>query len=89
MSPEYEIILYNNKEPVNNRYWDKIKNHVQIKPITIPEEFDGFPLHHFQYKADVCRMNVLYEHGGIYLDIDMYIYRNLTELLKSNKSVYI
>ena len=89
MSPEYEIILYNNKEPVNNRYWDKIKNYVQIKPITIPEEFDGFPLHHFQYKADVCRMNVLYENGGIYLDIDMYIYRNIGEILKSNKSVYI
>ena len=51
MSPEYEIILYNNKEPINNRYWDKIKKYVQIKPITIPEEFDGFPLHHFQYKA--------------------------------------
>jgi len=89
--PNHKIFIYNSKEPVNNPLWDEIKQYpqIEIKPIQVPEYFDGFKLTHFQYKADVVRLEVLYEHGGIYLDLDMLIIKNFEELFYSNKDFYI
>ena len=89
--PEYEIRIYNAKEPVANSYWDDIKSQprVRIHKIDPPEFFDGFELKHFQYKADVARLEVLYEHGGVYLDIDMLIVRPFHEVFSSGHSFYI
>ena len=89
--PEYEIRIYNAKEPVGNTYWDDIKKQprINIHKIDPPVFFDGFELKHFQYKADVTRLEVLYEHGGVYLDIDMLIVRPFHEVFKSGHSFYI
>jgi hypothetical protein len=89
--PNHKIIIYNSKEPANNPLWDEIKQYpqIEIKPIHVPEYFDGFKLTHFQYKADVVRLEVLYEHGGVYLDLDMLIIKNFEELFESNKDFYI
>jgi len=89
--PHYEIRIYNSKEPVNNKYWDDIKAQpgVRILKIDVPQFFDGFELKHFQYKADVVRLELLYEHGGVYLDLDMIITRPFDEVFKSGHSFYI
>ena len=89
--PHYEIRIYNAKEPVNNKYWDDIKTQpgVRILKIDVPQFFDGFELKHFQYKADVVRLELLYEHGGVYLDLDMIITRPFDEVFKSGHSFYI
>ena len=89
--PHYEIRIYNAKEPVNNKYWDDIKKQpgVRILKIDVPQFFDGFELKHFQYKADVVRLELLYEHGGVYLDLDMIITRPFDEVFKSGHSFYI
>ena len=89
--PHYEIRIYNSKEPVNNKYWDDIKAQpgVRILKIDVPQFFDGFELKHFQYKADVVRLELLYEHGGVYLDLDMVITRPFDEVFKSGHSFYI
>jgi FkbM family methyltransferase len=89
--PHYEIRIYNSKEPVNNKYWDDIKAQpgVRILKIDVPQFFDGFELKHFQYKADVVRLELLYEHGGVYLDLDMIITRPFDEVFQSGHSFYI
>ena len=89
--PHYEIRIYNSREPVNNKYWDDIKKQpgVRILKIDVPQFFDGFELKHFQYKADVVRLELLYEHGGVYLDLDMIITRPFDEVFKSGHSFYI
>jgi len=89
--PNYEIRLYNSKEPKNNKYWDDIKNQpgVRILKIDVPQFFDGFELKHFQYKADVVRLELLYEHGGVYLDLDMIITRPFDDVFTSGHSFYI
>ena len=89
--PEYEIRIYNAKEPVGNKYWDDIKkqSRVRIHKIDPPVFYDGFELKHFQYKADVVRLELLYEHGGVYLDLDMLIVRPFHEVFKSGHSFYI
>ena len=73
--PNHQIIIYNNIEPIGNKYWENIIKYpsVKIEKLIPPSSFDGFDLKHFQYKADVVRIEKLYEHGGIYLDIDMLI----------------
>jgi FkbM family methyltransferase len=90
--PDYEIRIYNAREPpAENKYWQDIKAHprVRIHKMDPPLFFDGFELKHFQYKADVVRLEVLYEHGGVYLDIDMLIVRPFHEIFASGHSFYI
>jgi len=89
--PDYAIRIYNAKEPVGNKYWDDIKkqSNVTVHKIDPPMFFDGFELKHFQYKADVVRLELLYEHGGVYLDLDMLIMRPFHEVFASGHSFYI
>jgi len=89
--PHYEIRIYNSREPKNNKYWDDIiaQPGVRILKIDVPQFFDGFELKHFQYKADVVRLELLYEHGGVYLDLDMIITRPFDDVFKSGHSFYI
>lgn len=89
--PSYRVRIYNCKEPVGNKYWDSVKSHpnVEVVPVDVPEQFDGFMLNHFQYKADVVRLEVLYEHGGVYLDLDMLIVKNFEHLFASGHSLYL
>jgi len=89
--PTYEIRIYNAKEPVGNAFWEDIKKQprVTIHKMDPPVFFDGFELKHFQYKADVVRLELLYEHGGVYLDLDMLITRPFDEVFSSGHSFYI
>ena len=90
--PDYEIRIYNTREPpAENHYWQDIKSHprVRIHKMDAPQFYDGFELKHFQYKADVARLELLYEHGGVYLDIDMIIVRPFHEIFSSGHSFYI
>ncbi len=89
--PDYEIWIHNSKEPENNKYWNNIKKQKNVKIIktVVPQHFDGFELKHFQYKADVVRLEVLYNHGGVYLDLDMIIVKPFHEVFQSGHSFYI
>ena len=89
--PEYKIIIHNDIQPVGNQWWDKIKSikTVEIHSMSRPTHFDGLALHHVQYQADVTRLEVLYEHGGIYLDLDMLILQNFEKIFSSGKDFYI
>ena len=89
--PNYKIIIYNDIEPENNKFWDDIKKNpmVSIEYISPPDHFDGFPLKFIQYKADVIRLELLYKYGGIYLDLDMLIIKNFENIINTGKDLYI
>jgi mannosyltransferase OCH1-like enzyme len=89
--PNYKIIIYNDIEPENNKFWDDIKKNpmVSIEYISPPDHFDGFPLKFIQYKADVVRLELLYKYGGIYLDLDMLIIKNFENIINTGKDLYI
>jgi hypothetical protein len=61
-------------------WWEKIKPELTLNRITLPERIFGNRLHHFAHKADVLRLEVLREQGGIYLDSDTISVRPLKEL---------
>jgi len=89
--PNHKIVIYNKVEPSGNSYWNHLKTFscVNIEKIEPPTTFDGFDLKHFQYKADVVRIEKLYEQGGIYLDIDMLIFKNFEAIFDSGHDFYI
>jgi len=87
--PDYKITIYNKKEPIGNPFWDELKQTVRIEKITVPEYYDGLKLNHFQYKADVVRLELLYKHGGVYLDIDMLILKNFEHVINTEKDFII
>jgi predicted O-methyltransferase YrrM/mannosyltransferase OCH1-like enzyme/GR25 family glycosyltransferase involved in LPS biosynthesis len=88
---DYRVVIYNNVEPSDNAFWNKLKTHprVTIEHIDVPTHFDGYELGHFQYKADVVRLEVLYKHGGVYLDLDMLIVRDFSEVFNTGKDLYL
>jgi hypothetical protein len=63
--------FYYNEEPVGNEHWENIKEYVTLVKINPPD------IDYPQYQADFVRMEKLIEHGGIYLDTDMILLKNL------------
>ena len=88
---DYRVVIYNNVEPDGNAFWDKLKTHprVTVEHIDVPTYFDGYELGHFQYKADVVRLEILYKYGGVYLDLDMLIVRNFDEVFRTSRDLYL
>jgi len=62
-------------------WWEKSKEMVTLNRVEAPTEIFGRRIHHFAHRADVLRLMVLKEHGGIYLDIDTLCLRPFTPLL--------
>lgn len=75
-----EIFFYYEHEP-DGEWWQKTKPLLTLKKVKAPENFMGKPLFHAAHKADVVRLQTLYEYGGIYLDLDTICVRPLTDLL--------
>jgi hypothetical protein len=71
INPTYAIILHYHYAPEQNEFWERTKElatHRQIEKV--PEAAGGKKIIHNAHKADILRMKILYETGGIYLDMD-------------------
>jgi hypothetical protein len=64
-----DVIFHYEYEP-SGEYWDLIKGEITLRKIEAPSEIHGNKLSHVAHKADIIRLQALYEIGGIYLDID-------------------
>jgi len=74
------INFYCQYEP-QGEWWEKTKRYVNVVRIDPPEEVFGVRLYHFAHKADVLRLQILIEQGGIYLDMDVICLRPFIPLL--------
>lgn len=69
--PGYKFKLHCDAAPPADNFWfQKIKPFVIVDIREPVEEINGHPVQFFQHKADVLRLDVLLEEGGIYSDID-------------------
>lgn len=68
----------------SGKWWDKAKPLLTLKKIKAPDNFMGRPLYHVAHKADVVRLQVLKETGGIYLDLDTICVKPLHELFNNS-----
>lgn len=79
---DYQIWIHNDIEP-DTQEWSNLCNvqNVYIKRINRNKLFDGIDIQFVQYEADILRMSILLEYGGIYMDIDVYVIKNISPLL--------
>ena len=75
-----KIQFFYRYEPTGE-WWEKAKSFVEPIQISVPREIFGNKLYHFAHKADVLRLLVLGNYGGIYLDIDTICIKPFTDLL--------
>lgn len=75
------INFYYDHEPCGE-WWERAKPYLNLVKIEPPTEVFGVPLCHPAHQADVVRLQVLIEQGGIYLDTDVICVKPFTPLLK-------
>lgn len=63
------INFYYKYEPFG-KYWDMIKPKLNLIEVEPPTEIYGIPIKHYAHQADIIRLQVLIEDGGVYADID-------------------
>jgi mannosyltransferase OCH1-like enzyme len=75
MLPDYEIIEMNERSGYFNLK-KETENNLWLKTV--------YDLKLWAYISDYVRLKVLYEYGGIYLDTDVTVYKDLMPLLEDN-----
>lgn len=66
-----KIYLYYKNEP-RGEWWNRVKQEQLVETVFVssPQKIDNHPLKHYAHKADILRLNILSNFGGVYLDID-------------------
>ena len=81
-SPE-EMFFYYTYEP-SGEYWEKAKPYLTLVKVEAPSEIFGNTITHMAHKADIIRLQALYEHGGIYMDVDTICVKSFQSLLENS-----
>jgi hypothetical protein len=64
------INCYYEYEP-SGIWWERATPYLNLVRIRSPTHIHGVPLIHYAHRADVLRLEILLEHGGIYHDVDV------------------
>jgi SAM-dependent methyltransferase len=75
-----QVFLYYEFEP-SGPWWELSRELITPVKIEAPRVIFGRPLAHVAHRSDVVRLQKLIEHGGIYLDADVFVHRNFDDLL--------
>ncbi|MDX2047192.1 MAG: glycosyltransferase [Chitinophagaceae bacterium] len=63
-------IYYHYQYEPSGEWWERAKPLLTLNKIEAPEEISGNRLYHVAHKADIVRLKMLHQHGGVYLDMD-------------------
>ena len=80
-------IFYYYKHEPEGEWWDRALKYITPIKIEPPTEIFGNPVNHFAHQADVIRLQVLIEEGGIYLDSDVLCNKSFGPLLDIQRRV--
>jgi hypothetical protein len=67
------IYFWLDGDPAENEWWLRIKPLVEIRRTKMAGEYKGVEIKFPQYRSDVTRLQILQEHGGVYMDTDMFL----------------
>ncbi len=73
------MYLHYQFEP-GGEWFEKARPYLTLNKIAAPLSIHGNPLLHVAHQADIVRLNMLQQHGGIYLDLDTISKKPLTDL---------
>lgn len=81
-----DVIRFVYHHEPRGEWWEKTKEIpcLELVKIDIPETLGRHKIHHVAHKADVARMNFLYDTGGVYMDIDTISVRSYRHLLDND-----
>jgi hypothetical protein len=89
-----KIMFHTDVDKFVGPYWEKIKNTpgimYEIHKVTVPDRIFGQKFNegwHLWHAGDVTRIRILMEHGGIFLDNDVYVVQNLNRFRKFEMSI--
>lgn len=91
--PDYFYIHTDVGHKFTGKYWDWIqkeddlRSRIRLIHQPMPSEIFGQPFRYewrFQHASDVTRIRVLMEHGGIYLDNDVFLIKSLDKSFRPN-----
>lgn len=82
-NPEYEIILHYIYEPIDNEWWDKIRQLCHINKINA-SDINRLPFKYTEHKVDLFRIQHLYNTGGIYFDLDVICLKPMDNFLSKS-----
>lgn len=82
VNKDCKITMYMDVEPTGE-WWEKIKPMVNIEWYQPKTEIAGVPIPHPAHQADVARLEILLQKGGIYLDIDVICSKPFSEFIES------
>jgi hypothetical protein len=77
------IYVYYRYEP-SGEWWERCVPHVTPVRFDPPQSIGGRLLLHPAHQADVARLQILYEMGGIYVDLDTICVRSFRPLLDAD-----
>ena len=75
------IYMHCNAQPLGNRHWEAIRPYVQFVVHEPATEIAGDPIEYPQHQADLKRLEILRDQGGVYLDTDMLLIKPLTPFM--------
>lgn len=81
---DYKIFFHCDQVP-DNKYFDVIRELVEVKSVQIPDQVFGIPIKYMVMKADVLRLEILKMMGGVYLDLDVLTLRSYDDLISNNR----
>ena len=101
IKPE-KVVFHCDHQPIGS-WWKNIRKQVQnthnsnhtckwvleIKHLEPPSEIFGNTLTRAEHKSDIARMSILYEQGGIYLDLDVIVLKSFDPLRHYNYTMGI
>lgn len=91
-----KIYIYNDVEPDigtlvptsgTNIWWNLVKqiDNVEMVNVTPPRYINGRMIPWAQHVADLMRICILYERGGIYIDADLLLLKSVNDLIVEDK----
>lgn len=80
------VRFYCQHEP-QGPWWELSRKVVTVEKVSAPREIFGNRVMHVAHQADVLRLEMLLERGGIYLDADVFVHQNFTNLLNNSTAM--
>ena len=77
-------IYFHYKYEPYGEYWDKVKHLLEMKKVEPPQQYMNIFIKHYAHQADILRLQILYQYGGVYLDIDTICLKPFHDLFKFN-----
>ena len=78
-----DFISFHCDEEPSGIWWERARPYLTVVPRRPPVRLFGIPLTHPAHQADVARLQILRDKGGIYLDLDVLCLRPFAPLLQS------